>query len=136
VPLFVQDLDDRAEGRAPDAGGFGTEVLGRRDRGIRRLGGAVEVVDDVAEGVHHLQRKGTTELRAAALDDAQRRQVVLPDGLLAEVEDALEHDGDDDQARARVCRQPGEDLLWVESAPGHHSAAQPQAQEPGLEGIT
>ena len=57
-PSLVVEPHDRAARRAPGGAGRRAQVLGRGDRRPGDLGRAVEVVEDVAELVHDLGRRG------------------------------------------------------------------------------
>ena len=58
--------------RPADGARRGPHVRRRGDRGVRDLGRAVEVVDDVAEQVHRARREVGRQRRTGQRDDAQR----------------------------------------------------------------
>jgi hypothetical protein len=65
---------------------------------------------------------------AARRDHAQVSAVVLVERLAGELEDALEHDRDDDQRRAPVLRGRAEGLLGVELAAQDQRRAESHAE--------
>jgi hypothetical protein len=100
--VVAEDLDDGAGRRAPRGAGLAAQLPGLGDRGPRDLGGAVEHVELVAEGVEELGDLRRRHRRAGGGDRGQRRDVVLGLDVVVELEDALQHHGHREHRRAAV----------------------------------
>ena len=126
--LLVEQPHPGAVRRRARGAGRGAQLLGRGDRRPRDLGRAVEVVEDVAEGVHHAQREVARQRRAADRDHAQRARVVARDHLGPQLEDPRQHHRHDDQRGRAVAVDRGERQLRVEAAPQHERRGQRQPE--------
>ena len=74
-PVVIEELHEGAERRAAGRPGGGTEILGRGKGGPGDLGGAVEIVEDIAERAHRSASELGLELRPGQEDDTQRARV-------------------------------------------------------------
>ena len=94
VPCSSRILHARARRRRADAAGLDGQLLRRGDRRVGDLRRAVEVVDDGAERLREVAAQLGAELRAAAEEDLQAREVALAE--VVEREHAAHHHRDDD----------------------------------------
>ena len=103
-------------GAKPAVPGAARRSCRGRDRRPGDLRRAVEVVEHVAEVVHHARRERPGQRGAAGGDDAQRAEVVAADGAVAELEDPLQHHRRDDERRRAVLVDRAQRRLGIEVA--------------------
>ena len=127
APLVVELEHGSARRPAGGAGG-GAHVRGRGDRGPGHLGGAVEVVERVAELVHPLGGQVAGQRGAAGGHHGERRGVVAAAHLGRQLQDPLHHHRHHHQrVRARALDR-GQAVLGIElagDAPAWSPAASP-----------
>ena len=118
--------------------GDAAKIGGACEGAVRDLGGAVEVVHDVAERVHEVQDEPAGQRGAADGHVAQGSRVVLGTHRFGDREDASEHHWHRDQSLGTVRRDRRQRGLRVEAALQHGRPAQQlaegkMAEAPGVE---
>ncbi len=137
LPGGVVEAHDGPARRAPRGARRRAQVRGHGDGRPGDLRRAVEVVEDVAEGVHDARRQLAGQRRAAGGDHAQRARVVPAHDLRAAVEDPLQHHGDDDERRHAVLVDRPQRRLGLEAPAQDERRGEPDAehevrQAPGM----
>ena len=128
----IEQPHHRAEGRRTGRVRVAPQVRRRRDADPRGLGGAIEVVEDVAVLIHEPRREATGIGRPGGRDDAQGRSAHRATRIRRQLLDhPLEHHGHGEHRLDPLPLQHLDDIAWVEAPPQDDGGAHPEGQLEG-----